>query len=190
MKNTTLEKLKDIITNEHKIDDKKPDTHTKIYTIHTILYAIVTVWLRFLKDKNIDVLFEQFPNEIKTLLEQCKESDIDDATKLTACAKSLAVGEHGAIYVDTTARSVLWPTVADYASDSAAADHDTATERAAETAYYAARRMFRSAYFPINMPCSAEERVEEVVKYVGTLECSKPERAILYLISAYLYLKI
>ena len=60
MEKTTPEKLAEVITNEYKIDDEKPDTHTKIYTIHTILYAIVAVRLQLFDDTTIDKFINSY----------------------------------------------------------------------------------------------------------------------------------
>ena len=107
MEKTTPEKLAEVITNEYKIDDKKPDTHTKIYTIHTILYAIVAVRLQLFDDTTIDKFVNSYLindnvnnnfNFIKTLLKKSTAEfainyDTDDAAKKVAknVAKKVAV---------------------------------------------------------------------------------------------------
>ena len=87
--NITILQQEDPITNEYRIGDDK-SKHAPIYAIRTILYAIVTVWLKFFKDKDIDIdkllklHYDKNKNSIdfiKTLLNQYKKSSIEDIAK-------------------------------------------------------------------------------------------------------------
>ena len=92
MDNDKLQELDKKISKQHPLNVDKSDT--QIYAIRTILYTIVTVWLRFFKDRDIRVLFVSLPHTnkvefdfINTLLNQCKDlsqSDAESATQFAA----------------------------------------------------------------------------------------------------------
>ena len=80
--NTNQHQIKEEIEKQHPLNTTK--SHTQIYAIRTILYAIVAVWLRLLKGEDIDVLFNSFTKDIKdnvafiiTLLKQSKKYNVD-----------------------------------------------------------------------------------------------------------------
>ena len=188
---TTLQQ-EDPITNEYKIGDDK-SKHATIYAIRTILYAIVTVWLKFFKDKDIDKLlklhYDKNKNSIdfiKTLLNQYKKSSIEDIAKYAyLAAVSAYLAAETIAKCDTTKNSstatssdncnVVYPeNVACAAAKSAkaAVEYDTATILKAE-AYSTA---FVAATYSNSFCVYNDDNSSEVL-------------ALFYLIDAYIYFK-
>ena len=82
MTTISLEELRKKINKEHNIDHiEDPLKIAKKYAIHTILYAIVAVWVQFFKNENIDDVFNSDQTDlnitfIKSLL------NIDDSVTI------------------------------------------------------------------------------------------------------------
>ena len=213
---TNQHPLKEEIEKQHPQNTTK--SHTRIYAIRTILYAIVAVWLRFLKDKDIDVLFESFPKDIKdnvafiiTLLKQSKEYNVDhDSATKYAKESAASILNYNSDDNFLTSAKYAASAVAFIASDAAASISASDAMKAAESAesvhiteakYVAEARRYAKQYlgiiYQIEIEASVNARDAAASSAVRiSTEADKnvilnaKYAALLYLISAYLYLKI
>ena len=212
---TNQHQLKEEINKQYPIDDKKPDTHTKIYAIHTILYAIVSVWLRFFKDKDISILFASLREKnkvdfdyIKTLLNQFKEYAAETVAKSAASASDLATdsaasaAKHPAsVDAAVIAAKKAAESVAYFAKDSAAFfavwyandAYESARKYASSYSVEAMVNLDDSSCFASALDFSTKSGA---IKNAVTSDANDTDstltasHALLYLISAYIYFKL
>ena len=214
MNNPALKQLNDTITNTYKLDDNLLDTHTKIYAIHTILYAIVAVWLRFFKDKDINVLFKslQKNNEdkfvfINILLNQSKEYAAETVAKSAASASDLATAsaasaaKHPAsVDAAVIAAKKAAESVAYFATDSpaffAVSYANDAYESARKYASYSVEATVNLDVSSCSVSALDFSTKSGAIKNAIISEANDTDstltesRALLYLISAYIYFKL
>ena len=159
MTTISLEQITTKINKEHNIDHiEDPLTKAKIYAIHTILYAIVAVWVQFFKNNNIDDVFASNQTDsififIISLL------NVDVSVTTEAAAKSAAnsdasVTRSAAAYAANFEESL-------YIAASADADADAAS--AAASAHFATASAAKLADFE-EYPYSADFALKSLIQ--------------------------
>ena len=198
MEETTnaIKQLEDAINKQHPIISNKPDT--KNHAIHTILYAIIAVWLRFSEDVNSNNLFKYLPDKnkdefafVNKLLNQC--TDLADLAQ-NASAKSAKSAKSASVDAFSDAS-------AEYSADKQYAKF-AASVTAANLAYCSS---FSAAYFAsidtytdVYTACAVykfatkdfDTKVESETEYAYSDVKSLPETILFYLINAYIFLSL
>ena len=206
----TLKQLEDKIINKHKIYDNL-FTNTRRYAIRAILYAIVTVWIRFFKDNDndnyINDLFKSLPDKnehdvafIKTLLKQYKKNETDSSRSavefVANCARAESDAADSTLKLARAKYTRVKSARAKYARNKSTCAVYSAAHAAHVAEYAAVSDTHSGVEYSVasiaRAACAADSAAHAAcAAYTySVVEYSASERALLYLISAYIYLKI
>jgi hypothetical protein len=194
-----IKQLEDAINKQHPRISNKPDT--KNHAIHTILYAIIAVWLRFFEDVNNNNLFKYLPDKnkdefafVNKLLNQCTDlADLADLAK-NASSKSAKSAKSDAAdaFSDASAEYSADKQYAKFASVTDAANLAYCSSFSA--AYFASIDTYTDVYTASAVYKFAtkdfDTKVEYETEYAYSDVKSLPETVLFYLINAYIFLSL